>query len=343
MPTNFRADPEVSTFRKIAAAMWRAPNDATIYGSVDVDAGPILAAIEKLKADGKKVTVTHFVAKAVAGIFKKYPEANAKVRFWGKVELRDSIDLFLQVAMDDGKDLSGARIETADRKSAVELAEEIAEKAARIRAHDDPAYDKTRNLFKWLPWFLVRPILRIADILSNELHLHLPSLGAPRDAFGTAMITNVGMFGVDTAFAPLTPIARCPLIVLVTEVRDRPWVTADRKLEVRPVLRLCATMDHRIIDGAYAGKLCREIVRLLDDPMALADSGPDISTVRAGKLAAPAATPPAASAPATPTSATQKPAPPPKPVTPTPVIGGGAKPDASTVRIDLGAGTPKGS
>ncbi|HVY62834.1 MAG TPA: 2-oxo acid dehydrogenase subunit E2 [Planctomycetota bacterium] len=286
MPTTFHADRSPSTFRKIAAAMWNAPNDPTIYGSIDVDATPILAAVEKVRATGAKITVTHFVARAAALLYRKYPEMNAKVRYWGKIELRDSIDLFLQVALDDGKDLSGVRIENADRKSAVELAQEISEKARKIRERSDPTYEKSRGLFGWLPWWLVRPILRFVDFLTNELHFHMPGMGAPRDPFGSAMITNVGMFGVDTAFAPFTPIARCPMIILVTEVRDRPWVV-EKKLEVRPVLRLCATFDHRIVDGAYAGKLAREIIRLLEDPLALAENA-DMPTIKAP---APAAAP----------------------------------------------------
>ena len=44
--------------------------------------------------------------------------------------------------------------------------------------------------------------------------------GRPRDPFGTAMVTNVGIFGIDTAFAPFTPIARCALVLAVMEVKN---------------------------------------------------------------------------------------------------------------------------
>ncbi|MCI0490460.1 MAG: 2-oxo acid dehydrogenase subunit E2, partial [Blastocatellia bacterium] len=48
-------------------------------------------------------------------------------------------------------------------------------------------------------------------------------------------------------------MARCPILILVPEVRPRPWVSGDC-LEVRPVLRLCASFDHRLVDGAAAGR-----------------------------------------------------------------------------------------
>jgi len=60
--------------------------------------------------------------------------------------------------------------------------------------------------------------------LVNELDFDLPAQGMPRDPFGSAIVTNVGMFGIDTAFAPLLPMARCPMLILVPEVRRRPFV-----------------------------------------------------------------------------------------------------------------------
>jgi pyruvate dehydrogenase E2 component (dihydrolipoamide acetyltransferase) len=116
-----------------------------------------------------------------------------------------------------------------------------------------------------LPWWLARPTLAAADFLANELHVDLPARGLPNDPFGSAMITNVGMFGIDTAFAPFFPGARCPMIVLVTEVRQRPWVV-DGDVVSRPILRLCATFDHRVIDGYHAGKLSKADSDHLEHP-----------------------------------------------------------------------------
>jgi hypothetical protein len=43
------------------------------------------------------------------------------------------------------------------------------------------------------------------------------------------VVTNVGMFGIDTSFAPFLPIARCPMLVLVTEVKERPVVESGSR------------------------------------------------------------------------------------------------------------------
>lgn len=271
--TTFTPMEDVSTFRRMAATMWQAPSDPTIYGSMDVDVTDTLAALTRYRErTGVRLTMTHVVTRAAALAFAKHPHLNAKVRFGGRLERRHSVDLFVSVATESGKDLSGARIDAVDQLSLPELVQAVEGKARGIRTGKDESFEKSRGLFQKTPFFVLRPLLRLIDFLSNELHVHLPKQGMPRDPFGTAVITNVGMFGIDTAFAPFVPLGRCPMLLLVTEVRPRPWVV-DGKLEVRQVLRLCGTFDHRIIDGFAAGQLAKEIRAHVEAPQ-LDELGP---------------------------------------------------------------------
>lgn len=260
--TRFTPVENVSSFRRMAAGMWRSPRDPSIYGQMDVDA---TAALAFLAEQPERVTVTHLVARAVAVALREQPELNAKVRFWGRLEQRETIDLFVTVAT--GGDLSGARIDRADHKSLVELAREVSDRAGKIRKGNDKDYARTRGAMKSLPWWLARPATWASDVLVNELHVELP--GMPGDPFGSAIITSVGMFGIDSAFAPFVPLARCPMLILVPEVRPRPWAVGDSAV-VRPVLRLCATFDHRIIDGAAAGRFAARLTELFASPALLA-------------------------------------------------------------------------
>lgn len=265
----FEPMPDASSFRRMAAAMWSRPADPTIFGAMDLDAGPLLAFIEEHRArTGQRLTLTHLVGQAVARAFAAHPELNAKVRFGGRLERRTAVDLFVSVSTEGGKDLSGVRVDGADRLSLDEWVSTLEARAGGIRAGKDASFQKTRSLFRLLPFWLLRPLLALVDVLSNELHVHLPAQGLPRDPFGTAVITNVGSFGIDTAFAPFVPMGRCPMLLLINEVRERPWVV-DGALCVRPVLRLCGTFDHRIIDGHSAGKLARAIREALERPAAL--------------------------------------------------------------------------
>lgn len=269
MSSNFESIKEASTFRKVAAASWRRPNDPTILGSLDVDMTAALAFLDDYRErNDVRATVTHLVARAVAVAIGRHPDVNAKVRFWGKLEQRRTVDVVIQVAAEGGLDLSTARIDQADQKSIKDIATELERQAKKIRAGADEKLGKSRGMINKLPWWLTRAVLDLSDFLVNELHVDLSSQGMPPDPFGSAMVTNVGMFGIDTAFAPLVPIARCALLILVPQIRERPWVV-DGEVVSRPVLRLCATFDHRIIDGYQAGKLSRTVTELLLEPSKL--------------------------------------------------------------------------
>jgi len=263
--SNFVRLEEQSAFRRMAAAMWRRPNDPTIYGNTEIEMGPALALIARLRGEGTHATVTHLVAKSVAVALARHPHLNARVRFWGKLERRKTVDLFLQVASEDGQDLSGHRISAADKMSLRELATSVAEAAKKIRSNDDPKFKQSKSLLRALPWWFLRTFLSVASLLTNELDIDLSGSGMPADPFGAAMITSLGMHGIDEGYAPMTPVARCLMIVLVPAVRERP-VVLDGQIVIRPMLKLCATFDHRIIDGASAAVICRELRALLAAP-----------------------------------------------------------------------------
>ncbi|MCC6528485.1 MAG: 2-oxo acid dehydrogenase subunit E2, partial [Polyangiaceae bacterium] len=174
MGTKFTPVEHASAFRRIAAAMWTSPTDPTIFGSLDVDASPALAFLRAYGAEhGVRVTVTHLVARVLAVAIARHPEVNAKVRFWGRLEERATVDLVVQVATDGGRDLSTSRLERADGLSLADIARAVAEQAEKIRAGRDANYGKSRSLFTRLPWWLARPAIRLTDLLTNELHVHL--------------------------------------------------------------------------------------------------------------------------------------------------------------------------
>lgn len=113
----FKPFKKPTSFRKLAAAMWKPPNDPHIFGSLDVDMTTSLDFLERYNETSKnKVTVTHLVARAFAVTLARYPEYNAKIS-WRQFLLRPTVDIFCQVATTDGKDLSGKKISAVDKMS----------------------------------------------------------------------------------------------------------------------------------------------------------------------------------------------------------------------------------
>lgn len=245
--------------------MWRQPNDPTLLGITDVEFTAARAFIARYNAlFGSKITPTHLTGRAAGLLAVKYPEANAFVGTWN-ILLRQSADVFFAIASENGRNLSGRKIEAIDRLSLAEIAQILGDGARAVRAGNDATFGKGHDLLRRLPFWLARPVVRLTGFLNNRLGLDLSWIGAPRDAYGGVLVTSLGPFGFETGFAAMFPLARNAFMIALMEVRDKPWVVEDR-VEPRPVLRICCTTDHRIVDGYFGGLLLRELKELLLEP-----------------------------------------------------------------------------
>ncbi|NUP44276.1 MAG: transketolase, partial [Streptomyces sp.] len=114
---------------------------------------------------------------------------------------------------------------------------------------------------------LVAPVVRDADRLSlDDLAAELRrltdlarrgALPAEHRTGGTFTLNNYGGFDVDGA----TPILNHPQAAMigVGRITDRPWVH-DGRVEVRKVVNVSLTFDHRVCDGGTAVGFLRHVV-----------------------------------------------------------------------------------
>jgi pyruvate/2-oxoglutarate dehydrogenase complex dihydrolipoamide acyltransferase (E2) component len=65
--------------------------------------------------------------------------------------LRDTVDIFLQVAIEGGRELSGLKIARADEKTVVEIAREMEERVERLRQRRDRQVERTKSLLDRIP------------------------------------------------------------------------------------------------------------------------------------------------------------------------------------------------
>lgn len=265
---NVRLKPKlrISSWRKVAIGTWRDAGDPSVYGAIELDATRAQTWIEDLREKtGVKVTMTHFVGAAIARCIHRHPAINCVLR-WGTLYQRESVDVFFQVATDQhGQDLSGMVIRNADQKSPVDIAREMEAKVVDIRERGDKDYKQMKGTIGKLPGMFVGPFLTIGGFFLYTLNLWGSWLGSPQDSFGSCMVTSVGGLGLDMGFAPLVPYSRCPFLIAVGAVQDRPWVI-DGKLEIKPVIRLCATFDHRLVDGVHAAHMVKTLKAFFADP-----------------------------------------------------------------------------
>ena len=124
------------------------------------------------------------------------------------------------------------------------------------------------------PSGLVVPVVRDADELSfAEIESTIKGFGMKaRDGKltmdemtgGTFTITNGGIFGSLNS----TPILNAPQsgILGMHKIQPRPMAMPDGSIEVRPMMYLAMSYDHRIIDGREAVSFLVRVKECLEDP-----------------------------------------------------------------------------
>jgi pyruvate dehydrogenase E2 component (dihydrolipoamide acetyltransferase) len=204
--------------RVIAEHMVRSRQTAAhMTTEVDVDLSALTAVraginAKRLEAGEAKLSYLPFIARAACDALAEYPELNAS--FLGERMIRWST-VNLGVAVDTPEGLLVPVINGCEQLAVAEIGAAIADLAERAR---------TRAL-------------------------------APDDlAGGTFTISNPGSVGAVSAPA----IINQPQVAVlgIPAIQRRPWVTADtagnESIEIRPILRLALTFDHRTLDGADA-------------------------------------------------------------------------------------------
>ena len=175
--------------------------------------------------NGVKLTYMPFIASAVVSCLRRMPIVNASLE-GNAVRYHKSINIGIAVALDWG--LIVPVIKQAEERSFLGLARAIADLAARAR---------TKKL---------KP---------DEV------------AEGTFTITNPGIFGEQFG----TPVINQPetAILGVGGLFKEPTVVTDAdgndSIAVRHIMRLTLGFDHRVIDGADAGKFMAELKKTLEN------------------------------------------------------------------------------
>ena len=79
-------------------------------------------------------------------------------------------------------------------------------------------------------------------------------------------LSNLGMFGIKTFIAIINPPQAS--LLATGEIKERP-VAIDNRIEIRPMMEMTLSCDHRVMDGYLGAKFLQEIKRGLERPSLL--------------------------------------------------------------------------
>ena len=82
----------------------------------------------------------------------------------------------------------------------------------------------------------------------------------------TFTISNLGMYGVQS----FNPIINQPnsAILGVSGMIDKP-VAVNGEIVIRPIMTLCLTIDHKVVDGLAGAKFMQDLKNLLENPISI--------------------------------------------------------------------------
>ncbi|HLE98783.1 MAG TPA: dihydrolipoamide acetyltransferase family protein [Gaiellaceae bacterium] len=225
-------EPMTAMRRGIAEHMRRSlDTSAHVTSAIEVDMSRVVALRKKLKPvyerdHGVNVTYLSFVARAAVETLKDYPWINGEIRD-DQIVTRSFVNLGFAVELADGKGLIVPVLRNAETLNLLGIAKGVADIAQRAR-------DK--------------------KLLPDEVQ------------GGTFTITNPGGYGTFHG----TPVISQPQAAILGTyaVVKRPWVVSDEMgqdvIAIRPIMNLTLTYDHRLVDGALAGRFLRDIRERLE-------------------------------------------------------------------------------
>jgi pyruvate/2-oxoglutarate dehydrogenase complex dihydrolipoamide acyltransferase (E2) component len=225
-------EPMTAMRRGIAEHMRRSlDTSAHVTSAIEVDMSRVVSIRKKLKAEyqksyGVNPTYLSFVARATVETLRDYPWINGELR-GDQIVTRNYVNLGFAVELADGKGLIVPVVRHTEGLNLLGMARSISDIAQRAR-------DK-----KLLP-----------DDVQG----------------GTFTITNPGGYGTFHG----TPVISQPQAAILGTyaVAKRPWVIQDDRGEdviaIRPIMNLTLTYDHRLVDGALAGRFLRDLREKLE-------------------------------------------------------------------------------
>lgn len=261
----------LSPWRKVSMATWKIVDDSSVHGLLKVNADQLLDYLDQLNQKSEtKITLTHIMIKLLGKVIHKYPEANSFIRF-GNLYQRCETDIFVHIAADEqGNELTGTVIRKANELTISQIALQLSSTAKEYKSGSKSEFDQIKTMLKFLPTFILRPVLLLVGFILYSLNIWSPLLGVKKDPFAGIMFTNVGSLGVDLAYTPLATYSRVSFLMAMGQIQES-FKWENNKMLPSKELYLTTTFDHRVLDGVHAAKMCQYIRELVANPKLLDD------------------------------------------------------------------------
>ena len=257
-------------WRKMASTIYARPLDGKVSGFAEIDFRPAQKAIEQWNEAGHRVTPLHLTMAIMAQVLGRHvPEMNCYAR-WGGVQHRGDVVISAAISI-KGKDLTTFLVHNADKKTVLEVADEVNAGVQKMRDGTKvSAKKKSSGGLAWVPWPFRRWLYNLIRWVTYELGVSIPGTGFNRNMFGSVLVTNIGPLGLDNGFPAIMPASNLPFVIGVGRVQEKAMVE-NGEVVAMPIIPFTGTFDHRVLDGSHVGRFATALRHYLAHPEELAE------------------------------------------------------------------------
>ena len=241
-------------WRVTAAAIYTTPTDSRVYGTLDIDVTDAKRFLDEKRGSGVKITMTHLATAVLArAVAFDVPEMNCFIRR-GRVVGRQRLDVMVPVAIGGGEGVSAILVKDAHARTVTSIAEEIRTRR-RGQSCGYGIQNGTRtSTVESRSLAVAAPGVPLSQVDHGR---HGRSRSRRWDCQPTAsarfVVSDIGSFGLNTGMTSLMPAAKVPAVIVLGKIEEKA-VVRNGEIEIRTILPLTGTFDHRIVDGLQIGK-----------------------------------------------------------------------------------------
>lgn len=214
--------------------------------------------LRELRKKGIQISFNAWIIKVISRILQAHPEASAYLYNKKKLILFNDINIstLVEKKIGDEKVPIPVVIEKTNRKTALEIANEIENAKNQELSNHDTVINKRLNfserLYYYMPGFLRREVWKY--MLRN------PELAYRK--MGNAVVTSVGMMGKINGWFIQKSVH--PISFGIGSVLKKPVVIGD-EIKIREILNMTILVDHDVIDGAPMVRLLNDLTKSLEN------------------------------------------------------------------------------
>lgn len=254
-----------SAYQKWRLSCFKDGGDPCVYSKEEVDITNIEKFIEDFnqKNPNDKITMTHVVARGLGACLSCTGRNHGLVQY-GHFTPVESVDISVLVDI-GGNNLGAVVVKNCQKATLQEISQQLKGSISKLKTGKDEKFNEQVKILSNIPSSITQLISRFVSFLAYDLGLDVPAFKLEKVPFGMCILTNVSGMNIEDSTPPLVPFMKPVCVTVMNKPVFKP-VVIDGKIEIRKIMNLNCSFDHRFADGCDAAKMFAAMRVVFNNP-----------------------------------------------------------------------------